>query len=662
MIETKNGDRGDRLQWRIEGASIVVDHQGQCVAVNASAERLLGFEPGTLIGVPISEILPGETAWTRLMQDVNGSTPGSTRTVPVVLKSGLRRLIDLRVSALAGSADEVWLLVEAQEHGPDEALTAAPDATLFLESSGQSSETLTRVRRSLLESEARFRGAFDASSIGMALISFGGRFLLVNPALCDILGFSETELLTLAIDEVTHPDDRESDRQLQAQLLANEITTYQVEKKYLCKNGAVITGRLTASLVRNSEGEPDYLVAQVQDITPFKASGAALREAEARYRTLVEQIPAAVYIDQPSELGSTSYVSPRIETMLGYTPAEWMRGQVSWAERIHPADRDRVLHAAELANQTGMPIDLEYRIRARDGRDVWVSDSASLLFTEDGLPQCWHGMMIDITERKRAEDELRAAKEAAEEASRLKSTFLSMATHELRTPLTIISGYVELLAESARSHLTPEEQDYLVVAQSGAATLAGLVDDLLDLARIEAGRMELQLREVNVREAMERVRGLVHGQAVAKGLTLRIDIDDDVPTIAADLNRLAQILLNLFANAIKFTNDGSIVATVRTRNIGVEITIADTGIGISPEALPRIFDEFRQEDSGTTRRFGGSGLGLAIVKRLVEMQEGTVAAESQVGVGSRFTVWFPAFAPNPVVQDEETTKDALFAG
>ena len=164
-------------------------------------------------------------------------------------------------------------------------------------------------------------------------------------------------------------------------------------------------------------------------------------------------------------------------------------------------------------------------------------------------------MMIDITERKRAEDELRAAKEAAEEASRLKSTFLSMATHELRTPLTIISGYVELLAESARSHLTPEELDYLVVAQSGAATLAGLVDDLLDLARIEAGRMELQLREVNVREAMERVRGLVHGQAVAKGLALRIDIDDDVPTIAADLNRLAQILLNLFANAINFPND-----------------------------------------------------------------------------------------------------------
>ena len=101
---------------------------------------------------------------------------------------------------------------------------------------------------------------------------------------------------------------------------------------------------------------------------------------------------------------------------------------------------------------------------------------------------------------------------------------------------------------------------------------------------------------------------------------------------------------------------------MRTRNIAVEITIADTGIGISPEALPRIFDEFRQEDSGTTRRFGGSGLGLAIVKRLVEMQEGTVAAESQVGVGSRFTVWFPAFAPNAVVQDEETAKNALFAG
>jgi signal transduction histidine kinase len=305
---------------------------------------------------------------------------------------------------------------------------------------------------------------------------------------------------------------------------------------------------------------------------------------------------------------------------------------------------------------------MEYRLRACDGRDVWVSDSASLLFTEDGSPQCWHGMMIDITERKRAEEELRAAKEAAEEASRLKSTFLSMATHELRTPLTIISGYVELLAESAKTHLTSEEQDYLLVAQSGAATLAGLVDDLLDLARLEAGRMELQLRQVDVREAMERVHGLVHGQAMAKGLTLHIDIEDDVPPIAADMNRLAQVLLNLFANAIKFTNEGSIVGTVRPRDDGVEIVIADTGIGISPDALPRIFDEFRQEDSGTTRRFGGSGLGLAIVKRLVEMQEGTVSAESQVGSGSRFTVWFPGFVSKAAIPSAARGEEALVGG
>jgi PAS domain S-box-containing protein len=451
------------------------------------------------------------------------------------------------------------------------------------------------------------------------------------------------------------------DHGLQQQLLANEITTYQVEKKYLCQSGAVITGRLTASLVRSSDGKPDYLVAQVQDVTQFKASGAALREAEARYRTLVEQIPAAVYIDAADELGITTYISPRIETMLGYSPAEWISGGVLWKNHVHPADRDRVLRAADRSNQTGVPFDVEYRMRARDGRDVWVSDSASLLFADDGSPQCWHGMMIDINERKRAEDELRAAKEAAEEASRLKSTFLSMATHELRTPLTIISGYVELLAGSAKSHLTPEELDYLLVAQSGAATLAGLVDDLLDLARIEAGRMELQLRQVDVREAMERVRGLVHGQAVAKGLDLRIDIDADVPTISADLNRVAQILLNLFANAIKFTNEGAIVGTVRTRDEGVEIAIADTGIGISPEALPRIFDEFRQVDSGTTRRFGGSGLGLAIVKRLVEMHAGTVAAESEVGAGSRFTVWFPAFVPDAAELAEANPEDVLVA-
>ena len=266
--------------------------------------------------------------------------------------------------------------------------------------------------------------------------------------------------------------------------------------------------------------------------------------------------------------------------------------------------------------------------------------------------------MVDITDRKRSEEDLRAAKEAAEEASRLKSSFLRMATHELRTPLTIVSGYVELLASSTAARLTPEEREFIDIAQAGTKTLSRLVDDLLDLARIEAGRLDLAISAVDVGEAIRRVHRMVSVQAAAKGIDSVVTVEPDLPPIAADPDRLTQILLNLVGNAVKFTEQGYIHSTVRRADGGVEISVADTGIGIAPEAQTAIFDEFRQADASTTRRFGGTGLGLAIAKRLVEMQGGTLTVESTVAVGSTFTLWLPAASPE-LVRDEANPHPAL---
>ena len=505
--------------------------------------------------------------------------------------------------------------------------------------------TALDANRALRESEARFRGAFDGASIGMALVTVDGRFIQVNPALCAIVGYREDELLRTTFREITHPDHLETDRELMRQLLANDIPSYQIEKFYLRKQGDVICGRLTASLVRGPGGEPHYFVFQVQDVTPFKAAGAALREAEARYRMLVEQTPASVYVDAADALGTPLYVSPRVEALLGFTPEEWLATPALWAQRVHPGDRQRVLAEVARANASGESIYLEYRFMRRDGRVVWVHDEAALVYDDEGNRRCWQGFMIDITDRKRAEEEILRAKEAAEEASRLKTAFLSMATHELRTPLTIISGYVELLAESATDHLTPEERDFLEVTQTSTKNLAALVNDLLDFARIEAGRLDVAIRPLDVAEVIERVRLMVAPQAEAKGLALDVGVAPGLPPIAADHNRIVQILFNLLGNAIKFTSEGLVQARARARDTGVEITVKDTGIGITPEALPLIFDEFHQAESGTTRRFGGTGLGLAIVKRLVEMHGGTIAVESEVGVGSCFTLWFPEAEP-----------------
>ena len=180
------------------------------------------------------------------------------------------------------------------------------------------------------------------------------------------------------------------------------------------------------------------------------------------------------------------------------------------------------------------------------------------------------------------------------------------------------------------------------MTQSSTRALVGLVDDLLDLARIEAGRLELIIRPVDVSETIARVHRMVVAQAAVKGIGLEVVVAPDLPPAAADPDRLLQVLLNLVGNAVKFTERGQVRSSARSVGGGVEIAVADTGIGIAPEALYRIFDEFRQADAGTTRKFGGSGLGLAIAKRLVEMHGGTIAVQSEFGVGSTFTVWLPA--------------------
>jgi PAS domain S-box-containing protein len=613
---------------------------------NPAAERVYGYRADEAIGHSVVMLAPPELVndAVGLLERVRRGERVEAYETTRVTRDGRRIDVSLGISPVLDTDRNV---VAASSTARD--VTERKRAERQLRAV---TETAEGANSALRESEERFRGAFNGASIGMALVSPEGRFLEVNRALCDILGYTEDELLAKTFQDLTYPDDLEADADLAQQLLANEITTYQVEKRYLCEDGRFAWVRMTVSLVHDAKDDPLYFVYQMQDITPYKAAGAALREAEARYRTLVEQIPAVVYVDPAGALGSPLYVSPRVETLLGYAPDEWLAAHNLWIDRLHAEDRERVLAELARVNETGESLSLEYRLLARDDREVWVRDEVALVRDERGTPKYWQGFMVDITDRKRAEEDLRAAKEAAEEASRLKSAFLRMATHELRTPLTIVSGYVELLAGSTAARLTQDEREFIDIAQAGTKTLSRLVDDLLDLARIEAGRLDLAIRPVDVGEAIRQVHRMVSVQAAAKGIETAVSVEPDLPLIAADPDRLTQILLNLVGNAVKFTEQGHILSTVRKVSEGVEISVTDTGIGIAPEAQTAIFDEFRQADASTTRKFGGTGLGLAIAKRLVEMQSGTLRVESTVGVGSTFTLWLHAAGPE-LIKDEE---------
>ena len=255
----------------------------------------------------------------------------------------------------------------------------------------------------------------------------------------------------------------------------------------------------------------------------------------------------------------------------------------------------------------------------------------------------------DITERQRLEDELRAAKEGAEEANRLRAVFLSTVTHELRTPMTSIRGYVELLLDGEVGDLTPDQVEFLTIVDANVSRLTLLINDVLDLAKIDAGRMVIAPEPVAPARLVKEVQALLVPQAQKQGLALAVEIPPDLPAAWCDPHRTHQILLNLAGNAVKFTDKGSVDIRVQTRDDWLEVAVADTGPGISREMLRTIFDEYRQGDGSMTRRHGGTGLGLAIARKLAELQGGEIMVTSEVGVGSTFTLRLPLASVAPGV-------------
>jgi signal transduction histidine kinase len=247
-----------------------------------------------------------------------------------------------------------------------------------------------------------------------------------------------------------------------------------------------------------------------------------------------------------------------------------------------------------------------------------------------------------------------------ERAYRHKSEFLASMSHELRTPINALLGYTALLRERIYGDLSARQDEALQRMQSSSAHLLELVNDILDLARIEAGRMPVHLEAVPLGPMVESVLDSVEPLARAKGLELRVDVPAEIPALITDRTRLKQIVLNLMSNAVKFTRDGSVSVAVRPlpSGDGVELAVADTGIGIVPEALAGIFDDFRQVDQSSTREFGGTGLGLSIVRKLLGLLGGSIRVESVPNAGSTFTVTLPYRTPE-VAEGEEAIRRAM---
>ncbi|MCP9464009.1 MAG: response regulator [Nitrospira sp.] len=478
-----------------------------------------------------------------------------------------------------------------------------------------------------------FNTAFEEAAIGMALVAPDGRWLFVNRALCDILGYSAEELTRTTFQALTHPADLAPDLALVEQTLKGDIASYQMEKRYIHKAGHLVWAHLSVTLIRHPDGTPRFFFSQVKDITDHK------REEIVRIRLQQAIDRAQEGLALLSCDGLLTYLNPSYAAIFDYTVSELLG--TNWA-RLFPPQDTSLLHNVWLptvvkeGHWQGECLGLK-----RGGETFSLDLSLSLLPAtgeEEGAILC---VCRDVTTRKQMEEDLILAKQQAEAGARAKAEFLATMSHEIRTPMNGVIGMTDLLLDT---NLTAEQRDYVRTLRTSADTLLSIINDILDFSKIEAGKLTIEQIPFDLRVTIEDTLEMLAPLAHKKGLELAALIDSGVPTwVKGDPGRLRQILTNLVGNAIKFTDKGEVLVQVfplqqHDDTVHLQLEVIDTGIGLTEETKAKLFQAFSQADSSTSRKYGGTGLGLVISKRLVELMGGEIGLHSFPGSGTQ--VWF----------------------
>jgi len=490
----------------------------------------------------------------------------------------------------------------------------------------------------LRESEEKFRKVFEDSPIGMVMTGKDMGILTVNNSFCNMLGYSESELYGSTFRRFTHPDYIPGDELEMLKLVAREIPVYHTEKRYFKNDGSIIWGSTTVSLIRNNSGEVRFFLAMVGDITSRKiAEGELEKSFSLQNATLESTADGILVVDtngkivQYNQKFAEMWRIPEevLKLMKDEAALQYVLDQLKC-----PGDfigKVKILYSDPEAITSDL---LEFK----DGR----------FFERYSQPQKIGGRSVgrvwsfrDITARKKAENELIAAKEKAEESDRLKTAFLHNVSHEIRTPMNAIMGFSTLLNEPGISD--DERHQYIDIIFRSGNHLLSIINDIVDLASIETGQVKLNKGQINLNTTLRSLYDQFSYKKIPHKITLSLETPLSIKDaeIIADNTKLVQILSNLVNNAFKFTVKGKISFGYDLKDEFVEFFVRDTGIGIPAQHLSRIFDRFYQVDNTKSRQYSGTGLGLSICKAYVELQGGKIWVSSKPDEGTEFRFTIP---------------------
>lgn len=609
-VESLAAEFERRLLQDTPDAVLLVSIKGTILLWNQAAESIFGYSSTEALGRQVSElIVPPElrAEYQSLQERVLSQAPPPFESV--------RRCKDGSLVYVSVSSKPI-----PRSDGDDLILSTVRDITHL------------KVLRESRLLEAQFRNLLESTPDAIVMVNVTGRIVLVNSQAERVFGYPRGQLIGQPVESLLPERFRASHNAHRAAFFMHPRTRTMgagLELYGLRSNGEEFPVEISLSPLVTDEGT--LVMSAVRDTSDRK-------KAEQKFRALLESAPDAMVI--VGRDGNIALINSQTEHLFGYQRAELLGRPVE----ILVPERYRAKHGSHRAGFFSQPraramgAGLELFGLRRDGSEFPVEISLSPLETEEGL--FVSSAIRDATARKRYE-------QALQEANRLKSVFLANMSHELRTPLNGIIGFSEFLIDEKPGKLNPKQKEYLTDILNSGQHLLRLINDVLDLSKVEAGKMEIHAERFDIRNAIEEVCAGMSAMANGKAIGIRRAIASGLEQVSLDRRKFVQVLYNLLSNAVKFSDEGGEVWVRATAHgsTGLLVSVRDSGIGIRQEDVAKLFVEFQQLDSGSARRYEGTGLGLALTKKIIEFQGGSITVESETGKGSSFTVLLPLCPP-----------------